>query len=633
MTAELQPRSAPGRVCFGPYLLDRADASLWRESQRVALAPNAYALLALLVERAGRLVTKQEILRSVWPDTFVSEAAIKVCVNQLRRALADPATSPAYVQTEARRGYRFIADVKPAPLRASCEESDAAGLLPALAAALRGDPARALHAALEAAERAAREHDHDACTGHLATALGVARFLLPDDERLRCELLIRMGEAADFAGHSARARATLLQAVDAARESGDTELFARAVLAVGAGHQSAIALDPAMIELLEEALAIETERTPALEACLRARLAYALYREPHLAERRRALALDALGRADALENPGDVATILRYTAWACWTPDALEWRRALADRWVALAARAGTPAARLHAHGTCIQFALEAGDIELARRDLATYLELARSARRPWFDWAAQRFRIMIALLEGRHAEAEQWIVESTARAHGFEHPDVLALFYAQMVALRIQQERTAEIVPFLIESVKSTSALPAWRCALAYARAVLGERNAGQALLREIAARDFTALPRDHYWKGSMALVADAAALLGARDVAAVLYRMLRPFENDCGTIYGIACLGSLHRPLARLACLLGERRQARRHFAAAARLHERMQAWPWLVRTLCERAELFPDERERASLLARAREVADRTGLAQWRERCDALASRDPR
>jgi DNA-binding winged helix-turn-helix (wHTH) protein len=633
MTASLDVPGPVARVCFGPYLLDRSDASLWRESERVALTPNAYALLALLVARAGRLVTKQEILRSVWPDTFVSEAAVKVYVAQLRRALADPASTPAFVQTESRRGYRFIADVKPAPLRASCEESASWSLFPILAAALRGDPTRALHAALEAADRAAADADHDGCAAHLESALAAARFLRADDERLQCELLIRIGEAAEYAGRSSRARATLLQAVSLARESGDAALFARAVLALGAGHQSALAVDAVVIEHLEEALMIEEERDPALEACLRARLAYALYREPQAAERRRALALDALERADALQNPGDVATILRYAVWARWGPDALERRLELAERLVAVAARAGSPAARLHAHGTRIHFALEAGATDTARSDLAAYLELARAARRPWFDWSALRFRIMLALFDGDHDAAEQRIAESTSRARSFEHPDILAVFYAQMVALRLQQDRAAEILPFLAESARTPLALPAWKCALCYAHAQVGEHDAARELLRELSARDFAALPRDHYWKGSMALLADACAALAERDVARALYRALLPFQDHCGSLYGIACFGALARPLGRLAHLLGERREARRHLAAAVRSHERMGALPWLARTLHDSAVAFPDDRERGAVLARARELAARIGLPRLAEACAALASSSAR
>src|SRR5262245_15680109 len=137
-----------------------------------------------------------------------------------------------------------------------------------------------------------------------------------------------------------RARAPLLQAISLARESGDAALFARALLALGAGPPCAIAVDSVAFERPEEELMFEEGRDPGLEACLRARLAYALYRDPQAFERRRALALDALARADALENPGDVATILRYALWARWGPDALERRVELADRLVAEAARA-----------------------------------------------------------------------------------------------------------------------------------------------------------------------------------------------------------------------------------------------------------------------------------------------------
>ena len=322
-----------------------------------------------------------------------------------------------------------------------------------------------------------------------------------------------------------------------------------------------------------------------------------------------------------------MATILRYAVWARWGPDEVDERLALADRLVATAARAGSIGARLHAHGTRIHFALESGVIESAQRDLATYLELARTARRPWFDWSARRFRIMLALLTGEHAAAEQEIAESTSRARTFEHPDVLALFYAQMVALRMQQDRVAEIIPFLIESVRRPTALPAWKCALTYAQAAEGDHAAARALLLELGAHDFADLPRDFYWKSSLAFLADAAALLYERDVAAALYRALLPYQDDCANIYGVVSLGAVQRPLARLAHLLGRRRDARRHFAAAARLHERMGALPWFARTLYEHARLCPRNAERSALLERARHAAEKVGLASLVERCAEL------
>jgi len=85
---------------------------LWRENQPVALPPRAFSVLCHLVEHAGALVTKDELLDAVWQHRFVSESVLKVCINELRRTLADSAKSPRYIETVSRRGYRFIAAPK-----------------------------------------------------------------------------------------------------------------------------------------------------------------------------------------------------------------------------------------------------------------------------------------------------------------------------------------------------------------------------------------------------------------------------------------------------------------------------------------------------------------------------------------
>src|SRR6185312_5242524 len=74
----------------------------------IPLRPKAFAVLKLLVERPGLLVTKQQVLDAVWPDTFVGEAVLKDSIRQLREALHDDAAEPLYIETAHRRGYRFI---------------------------------------------------------------------------------------------------------------------------------------------------------------------------------------------------------------------------------------------------------------------------------------------------------------------------------------------------------------------------------------------------------------------------------------------------------------------------------------------------------------------------------------------
>ncbi|MGD9903750.1 MAG: alpha/beta fold hydrolase [Vicinamibacterales bacterium] len=98
-------------LIFGPFRLDVGNATLEREGRPVALTPKAFSVLRHLAAHAGRLVTKEEFLDVVWPGVFVGDAALKVCVREIRKALDDDPQSPTYVQTAHRRGYRFVAPV------------------------------------------------------------------------------------------------------------------------------------------------------------------------------------------------------------------------------------------------------------------------------------------------------------------------------------------------------------------------------------------------------------------------------------------------------------------------------------------------------------------------------------------
>src|SRR4051812_33668000 len=95
-------------ILFGPYRLDRGNARLVRGRAPVALTPKAFDVLHYLASRPDRLVTKEELLSAVWPDVVVSDASVKVCVREIRKALDDGPKTPRYIETVHRRGYRFI---------------------------------------------------------------------------------------------------------------------------------------------------------------------------------------------------------------------------------------------------------------------------------------------------------------------------------------------------------------------------------------------------------------------------------------------------------------------------------------------------------------------------------------------
>ena len=108
------PGTHPGLIRFGPFALDPASRELRKRGHLIRLRPQALAVLLLLAERAGQIVSREEIHQRIWgTDTFVDfERGINFSINQIRAALGDDADKPRYVETIPRRGYRFICPVE-----------------------------------------------------------------------------------------------------------------------------------------------------------------------------------------------------------------------------------------------------------------------------------------------------------------------------------------------------------------------------------------------------------------------------------------------------------------------------------------------------------------------------------------
>jgi pimeloyl-ACP methyl ester carboxylesterase len=104
-------RISPPPIVFGPFRLDPANETLTRGGRPVRLRPKAFAMLSHLIGAAGRLVTKKDLLDTLWADVFVGDAALKTCMREIREALGDDAQRPRYIETAHRRGYRFVAPI------------------------------------------------------------------------------------------------------------------------------------------------------------------------------------------------------------------------------------------------------------------------------------------------------------------------------------------------------------------------------------------------------------------------------------------------------------------------------------------------------------------------------------------
>ena len=96
---------------FGPYHLDASQHLLFRRGQLISLPPKATQTLVILVENHGRLVEKEDLMKAVWPDTFVEEANLTLQISALRKALQEESSQGSYIETIPRRGYRFKSPV------------------------------------------------------------------------------------------------------------------------------------------------------------------------------------------------------------------------------------------------------------------------------------------------------------------------------------------------------------------------------------------------------------------------------------------------------------------------------------------------------------------------------------------
>jgi predicted ATPase/DNA-binding winged helix-turn-helix (wHTH) protein len=96
---------------FEAFRLDSANGCLWHDGVPIDLPPKQFAILNFLVENPGRLITHDELLDKLWPETFVQPQVLRTYVLELRKVLGDEAGNPRFIQTMPKRGYRFVASV------------------------------------------------------------------------------------------------------------------------------------------------------------------------------------------------------------------------------------------------------------------------------------------------------------------------------------------------------------------------------------------------------------------------------------------------------------------------------------------------------------------------------------------
>ena len=165
------------------------------------------------------------------------------------------------------------------------------------------------------------------------------------------------------------------------------------------------------------------------------------------------------------------------------------------------------------------------------------------------------------------------------------EQPEALAFYAGQLINIRFDQGRLHELEPLIAQQVEANPGIPAFRGALTLARSEAGMRDEALEVLAVDSATEFSEIDYDSNWLAGIAIYAEACGILGHRDAAAKLHRLLAPVARPRGVQQRHHVGGLVERLLGNLSRVLGHYDEAKQALARASERHEQMGApigWP---------------------------------------------------
>ena len=459
----------------------------------------------------------------------------------------------------------------------------------------------------------------------------------PEDDRIRCRLLLALGDALSWMRERSAAKEELRRAAAIARRYDMAEELGRAALVyTGRFMHERGAGDRYVITLLADARAMLAERDSVepVYARVLARLAAALRDQPERGPRD-ALSREAVALARRLNDPSTLACTLADRSAALYGPDDPAGRLAIAEELRAVARAAQDKELELKGEDDRAMVLLATGRIDEYREAIGALQRLAAEMRAPWARWIAVARQTTLALLEGRFADAEA-MAESRLRAGGSSEPwDSAVVSRMQLCTLRGEEGRLAEMEPVIRRAAQEFATRPLFRCLLAQLLAELGEQAQARAVFAQLASEGFARFPVNNDLLLSLSRLAEVAWFLRDADRAAVLHDVLLPYRGlVVDTVE--SSVGAVDRYLGLAAMTAGDLRNAERYLCDALDLNTRIGARPWAARTRADLAGLLlardqPGDRERAvELLEAAVKAATQLGMTAFAERAEqALAS----
>ena len=487
-----------------------------------------------------------------------------------------------------------------------------------------GGSSPALGYSAQAGERAMELLAWEEAAVHFGHALAASAGASP---KLRCDLLLALGEAQRLAGEKQRARQAFLEAATLAEACFDGARLTRAALALG--HVGAVwGKDAELERLAGEARAMMGEAVP-----------------PSLgtAGRFTDFASDALYDVlddvppDPVPEPpaeavtaevsngrvtGDTFHRARHVALA--GPEHAGERLVAAEEIVALAAKTGDDELAVSGHGWRMLDALELGRADQAAADQAAHAAAARrlGGAAPAADvetWSAKR-----ALLEGRVDDARSSAAIAFARAYEAGDPEAEDTYLTQRWWLALEWGTTNELTAVADECrgrAASAAGGRAWRAAAALALARSGQLELAAEDMRRVTDHGLGELVRDTGRLHPLASLAEVAWLVGDGPRAGLVGPLLEPFADRLIVAgRGRICTGSVARSCGLVAASSHRWDEAGHHLLSAQAIHRSIGALPLLARTRYEWSTV---------LLQRGRK-GDRRRAAEWRRKSEELATR---
>ena len=472
-----------------------------------------------------------------------------------------------------------------------------------------GDVDKAVDYATRAGDRAVAALAHDDAVRLYRRALQALGLGGSGDERTRCELLLKLGEAQWSAGGSRDPFEPFRQAAEIADRLNDGDLSARAALGLG-GPLVWIVGAERQYDFLDKALSMLEERDTPLRARVLSAIASRRFFRP-VAE---VHARPALEMARRLGDPSTLGFVLQRVPWAMWGPDLEPAERlALVNELIAVGEAAADQTLAAEGYLWRASHYLEIGDGVAADRDVERHLRLAETSRQPYHRWLVAIARAAKALHAGRLDEAERHTadvaVASAALWGRSADPGVLSLDWGITPAIRRTRHPVTDQELATYQALATAgNARATWQISVIWLLVGAGRFDDARRALDHLG--DVSDVPHHIEWLSSMCRLGESAARIGDHERARELYEILLPYRDRL-VVRMVVCLGAVARPLGIIATSLSQFAEAEQHFEASLALNERVGATLWVAYTQFDYAQMLltrdaPGDRERALALA---------------------------